>query len=91
MTAAEGGERIIRHAFQTAGMYRRFYHLRCLPRFFAGAQNDQSWEEKESFGTLFSLPVCIGASITYDAYQDSSLALRMTGPGNGAKDTKPEA
>ena len=40
---------------------------------------------------LSGLPVCTGASITYDAYQDSSLTLRMTGPGNGAKDTKPKA
>ncbi|WP_296958250.1 hypothetical protein [uncultured Dialister sp.] len=39
---------------------------------------------------LSGLPVFTGASITYNAYQDSSLALRMTGPGNGAKDTKPE-
>lgn len=90
MTGVER-RKIIRHAFLAAGIYRRSCHLRCFPRFFAGAQNDQSWKVKESFGTLSGLPVCTGASITYDAYQDSSLTLRMTGPGNGAKDTKPEA
>ena len=79
MTAAGGGERIIRHAFQTAGIYRRPCHLRFLPRFFAGSQNDRRGEEKESFGMLSGLPVFTGISVTYDSYQDSSLALRMTG------------
>ena len=49
MTAAEGGERIIRHAFRTAGIYRRFCQLRFLPRFFAFAQNDCRGRRKKSF------------------------------------------
>ena len=91
MTAAEGGESIIQHTFRTAGIYRRSCHLQLLPRFFAGAQNDRRGEEKASFGMLSGLPVFTGISVTYDSYQDSSLVLRMTGPRNGAKDTKPEA
>ena len=91
MTAAEEEERSIRHAFRTAGIYWHFCHLRLLPRFFAGAQNDRRGEEKESFGMLFSLPVFTVVPVTCDSYQDSSLALRMTAAGNGAKDTKPEA
>ena len=35
----------------------------------------------ESFGTFSGLPAFTGVSDTYDSYQDSSLALRMTGPG----------
>ena len=42
MTAAEGGERIIRHAFLAAGIYWRLCHFQLLPKFFAGAQNDLS-------------------------------------------------
>ena len=47
MTAAEGGERIIRYAFRTAGIYRRSCHLRLLPRFFASAQNDRRRERRQ--------------------------------------------
>ena len=35
----------------------------------------------ESFGTFSGLPAFTGVSDTYDSYQDSSLALRMIGPG----------
>ena len=39
---------------------------------------------------LSGLPVFTDISATYDSYQDSSLPLRMTAAGNGAKDTKPK-
>ena len=39
-------------------------------------------EEDESFSMLFWLPVFTGVPANCDAYQDSSLALGMTGRGS---------
>ena len=79
MTAA-GGEKNHSHAFRTAGIYRCFCHLRYLPRFFASAQNDCRGRRRKNHSACF--PDCRylpAFPVTCDSYQDSSLALGMTG------------